>query len=160
MRELVTVRKLSPRKLHLSRVSATPSSPSTFSLLFFALSSRSFYQRPSRSARARAVQIPGLHIGPCWRQTHPSPRLIFTIVRGFGRGVVYPSYGLSSNVASPLTRDWSRTGIAPGVEAPVVAPRGVPVTLLSTENVFGAVPMIAIVANVVVKCFGALSLIR
>jgi hypothetical protein len=56
-------------------------------LLFSALSSRSFYQRSSRTTRARTVQIPGMHIGPCLGQIHSSPRLFFTFVGGSGRGV-------------------------------------------------------------------------
>lgn len=126
-------------------------------LSFSALSSCSFCRRSSRSTCARTVQIPGMHIGPCLGQIHSSSHTFFTFVGGSGRGVLYPSYGLSSTAASPLARGWSRTGIAPDVEAPAVAPCGAPVALPSTEDAFGAVPKIAIIATALVECFGTSS---
>jgi hypothetical protein len=102
-----------------------------------------------------------MHIGPCLGQIQSSPPLFFTLIGGSGRGVLYPSQGLSSTTASSLERDWSRTGIAPDVEAPAVGqsvePPSVLMALPSKEDAFGAVPKIAIIATAVVDCFGALS---
>jgi len=54
-----------------------------------------------------------------------------------------------------LARDWLRKEIAPGIEVPVAVLRGVP--LLVTDDAFGVVPKISIIATAVVENFGVLS---
>ena len=144
---------LSPRELHLP-LSCLPLLP----LHLFSLVLRSLITLflPAlitvnlRTHRAKPVFgtnpfVPGYFLHFCW---------------GSGSRRIVSVHGLSSTADSPVTRGWSRTGIAPDVKAPVVAPCGAPVALPSTEDALGAVPKIAIIATAVVVCFGTISSLK